>query len=201
MHRRRGVGGIALGVAIALYGVIDIEHTLLLGPFAALYIVLRELPALRRRWRRTGCACWPSPCSSPWADGILRPARRGRAGPDRHHRPLWRGRHRRCAVCRATRASRWVRCWPPRPTASASPTVRPTCPTSSSASSAPIPGIWALHAALALLGLARLRRSRRRRRRRFLLLLVVRLGGAGLAAGQSVRSTSPSSARSPASAA
>ena len=46
----QGVSPVHLGIAFALYGIVDIEHALLVGPFAALYIVLRELPALRRRW-------------------------------------------------------------------------------------------------------------------------------------------------------
>ncbi len=50
----RGVSPIHLGIAFALYGIVDIEHALLVGPFAALYIVLRELPGWRQRWRRFG---------------------------------------------------------------------------------------------------------------------------------------------------
>ncbi len=50
---RRGVSATQLGVAFALYGIVDIEHALLFGPFAGLYILLRELPELRRQWRNT----------------------------------------------------------------------------------------------------------------------------------------------------
>lgn len=43
---------ILLGIACALYVIIDIEHALLLAPFVALYIMLREI-SRRRRWADT----------------------------------------------------------------------------------------------------------------------------------------------------
>ena len=52
-YERRRDAPLPIGVAFALYGIVDIEHALLVGPFAALYILLRELPRLRCEWRTT----------------------------------------------------------------------------------------------------------------------------------------------------
>ena len=43
--------GIVLGVVIAAMGVVDIEHPLIVAPFLALYLILRILPDLGRRWQ------------------------------------------------------------------------------------------------------------------------------------------------------
>lgn len=43
-----------LGVSMALYGMLDIEHALLVTPFVALYLLLREAPRWRGRVRQSG---------------------------------------------------------------------------------------------------------------------------------------------------
>lgn len=44
--------GIWLGLALALYVVTDIEHTVIMLPFVGFYMLLRSLPVLRSQWPR-----------------------------------------------------------------------------------------------------------------------------------------------------